>query len=154
MLATPLTSATIPLDDLTRWIRNAPAASLEKGMLRLARAANKAARGQSARGSLERRRRQRSLVFQPLLATPIDDAAHGDSPVPIVTRFVSEGGLDFYSSEPLPYRRVAVELPTDDASLKLELVTELRWCRFSKEGIYINGGVFCNAEFRTVSEVA
>jgi hypothetical protein len=62
-------------------------------------------------------------------------------PLVAVGKHVSEGGIGFFHSTLLPYRRVIVELDGCNAE-PLAILTDLTWCRFGKYGWYENGGRF------------
>ena len=127
-------------------------------MRRLARAAVVAARRQSCRFHdrmyTERRLGRRMLVTPSTLRlTPVleDGATPEGESFRVIGRYVSEGGLDFYSHGPLASRYVRLVLPGSQPDQQVVLVTHLRWCRFSSDGIHENGGVFVHQEVRPKS---
>ncbi|MEN0110978.1 MAG: hypothetical protein AAF805_09665 [Planctomycetota bacterium] len=91
----------------------------------------------------ERRSDGRSGFDFRLRLTPLDGDI-GRTPLVVVGRDISGGGVGFSHSDPLPYRRVLLE--ADDARLAdlglgdLALRVVLRWCRFISAGHYESGG--------------
>jgi len=59
-------------------------------------------------------------------------------PLVVTGRDVSAGGIAFLHQHPLPFRRVAVTLPT--ARGMTTVIVRLTWCRFSGQGRYVSGG--------------
>lgn len=65
-------------------------------------------------------------------------------PVVVVGRHLSEGGFSFYHPKPLPFRRVIATLETA-SGLRLDLLLDVTWCRFTRQGWYESGGRFLDA---------
>ena len=98
-------------------------------------------RPQSAR--LERRSSQRYPFPYLLHLTPIGadgDVAEQETLV-VVGKHLSEQGLGFYHTRPLPHRRMIVSFETGSGSW-LSFLIDLTWCRFTKQGWYESGGRF------------
>jgi hypothetical protein len=97
---------------------------------------------QPARRFAERRREKRYPYPYPLHLTPLDADGFPDAErtFVVIGKHLSERGIDFYCSRPLPERRVVASL--DSASGWVGLVLELAWCRFNRHGWYDNGGRF------------
>jgi hypothetical protein len=91
----------------------------------------------------ERRREARYPYPYPLHVTPIaeDGTAAGDDTFVVIGKHLAPHGVDFYSRQPLAYRRVIVSL---DCGVEgwIGLLVELTWCRFGRHGWYDNGGRF------------
>ena len=117
---------------------------MKEGMRRLAQAARTAACVQSNRLPVERRRRSRTYVAKLLTATPVlaDGLTPVGDPFPVLSRYVSRGGLDFFSQDAIPYRYVQFALDGDSPLEQVLLVARLHWCRFSASKFYENGGIF------------
>lgn len=92
-------------------------------------------------------RRQSARYPFPYLIRLTPTAKDGVTPdrsgqsVVVVGKHLSEGGLGFYHREPIPHRRMIVSLESSDGEL-YELVINLSWCRFTKQGWYESGGRF------------
>jgi hypothetical protein len=100
-------------------------------------------KSQARRGN-ERRCERRYPYPHPVYLTPLtDDGPQVDQTVQVFGRHLSEHGLDFCHRDPLPYRRVIASLPI--AGGWLGLVLDLKWCRFTTDGLYDNGGRFVGA---------
>lgn len=56
-------------------------------------------------------------------------------------RDISRGGISFVHDKPLPCRLVAITFELNDGT-QASIVTELKWCRFTREGHYQSGGQF------------
>ena len=56
-------------------------------------------------------------------------------------RDISKGGISFAHEQPLTCRKIAVTLQLDDGGCE-SIVTELKWCRFTRDGVYHSGGQF------------
>lgn len=90
----------------------------------------------------ERRKSVRHLYPYPIDVTPLDgEPLSSADKISVLGKQLSEYGLDFYSNQPLPYRRVIAWFETSDRS-RFGLLTNLTWCRFNKFGWYENGGRF------------
>ena len=100
-------------------------------------------RGGSRRGH-ERRNEQRYPYPHPVYLTPLaGDGPCVEETVQVIGKHLSEHGLDFYHREPLPYRRMIASLEVNGQWLGL--VLDLKWCRFTSDGLYDNGGRFVAA---------
>ena len=137
-----VTFQSFALEDLARWIQQGGKPVIEEGMRRLAQAAQNAACRQPSRTAVERRRAGRVMLPRVLKMSPVHEdgiTSAGDS-FPVITRSLSEGGIDFYSNIAVPYRYVRLDVSGDCG--QVGIVVQLRWCRFSRAGIYENGGAF------------
>ncbi len=92
---------------------------------------------------LERRRETRYPFPYLVHLTPVGD--DGASPegetIVVVGKHLSERGLGFYHTRPLPYRRMVVSLEAGDGQW-VGFLIDLSWCRFTKQGWYESGGRF------------
>lgn len=89
-------------------------------------------------------RRDARVAYPHLLyLTPVDDQGHPLTQLAtvVVGKNLAERGLDFFHSEPIPYRRVIITLETPEGR-PVHLLTDLTWCRFTRHGWYDNGGRF------------
>ena len=81
----------------------------------------------------------------PFLFCLIPVGNDGVTPLPesttVVGKNVSNHGIGFYHREPIPHRRVIVTLGNAPES-RLTILTELLWCRFTRQGWYDSGGRF------------
>jgi hypothetical protein len=91
----------------------------------------------------ERRRTQRFAYPQLLEVIPADPESLQpvDEPLVVVGKQISENGLGFYHSTPLPYRYVIVTLERGFRG-PVRLLLDLSWCRFTRHGWYESGGRF------------
>lgn len=91
----------------------------------------------------ERRREQRYPFPYPIRLTPVttDGAISPAESVVVLGKHLSEHGVDFYYTEPLPYRRVIASFERAGREV-LHLMMDLTWCRFGRHGWYENGGRF------------
>lgn len=94
-------------------------------------------------GILCSRRWHRVPWRTPLLLTPWDDATGEPlaSPVEVIGRDLSVSGTSFEHADPLHSRQVMLRSLDTSAEL-LAFVVTLRWCRFTRAGIYQSGGRF------------
>lgn len=69
-----------------------------------------------------------------------EDGSPRGSPVVVVGRQISEGGLGFYHPKPLPARRMIATFDADGEPVSL--LMELLWCRSTQQGWYESGGRF------------
>ena len=92
---------------------------------------------------IERRGRRRYPYPYLVHLTPVGD--DGITPrgatVVVVGKHLSEQGLGFYHSGPLPYRRMIASLECSDGT-RLGFLLDVTWCRFVKQGWYESGGRF------------
>jgi len=90
----------------------------------------------------QRRRNQRYPFPHLVQLTPV--GADGVTPegetMVVVGKHLSEQGLDFYHSKPLPYRRMVASL--EAGAGWISLLIDLTWCRFTRQGWYESGGRF------------
>ena len=99
------------------------------------------------RGTPVERRAQRRYPYPYLLQlTPVadDGTAQWSETVVVVGKHLSQRGLGFYHPWPLPYRRMIASLETTGGG-RLDLLINLTWCRFTREGWYESGGRFLQA---------
>ncbi len=93
-------------------------------------------------------RRQENRYPFPYLVhlTPVGE--DGISPcgkaVVVVGKHLSERGLGFYHSQPIPHRRMIVSLEAGNGQW-VGFLIDLSWCRFTAEGWYESGGKFIQA---------
>jgi len=99
--------------------------------------------GKSERVLTERRHKKRHAYPYPLFLTPVSDdgTAIKEETFAVLGKHLSEGGLDFYHTQPLSYRRVIVSLELAGGQW-VGLMMDLSWCRFNQHGWYENGGRF------------
>lgn len=64
-----------------------------------------------------------------------------EEPHTAFTTDISHGGLSFEHDHPLACRMIAVTLPTC-REIPESFVMRLKWCRFTRTGIYRSGGKF------------
>lgn len=89
------------------------------------------------------RRWHRAALDKPVVLTPLDEETELPVGDPLIAsgKDVSVRGISFLHIDPLPYCKVAVSFP-DDQEIPTSVVTWLKWCRFTKEGLYQSGGRF------------
>ena len=94
----------------------------------------------------DRRCDRREPFPYPIHVTPVADSGEvlDDETFVVLGKHLSERGLDFYHSAPLPYRRVITSWECRDGSW-LARMLDLRWCRSTRHGWYENGGRFVQA---------
>ena len=95
---------------------------------------------------IERRDRRRYPYPYLVHLTPVGDdgvTPQGETLV-VVGKHLSEQGLGFYHSGPLPYRRMIASFESSDGT-RLGLLLDVTWCRFLKQGWYESGGRFLQA---------
>lgn len=94
-------------------------------------------------GILCARRWHRVPWKTPLLLTPWDDAANLalGSPLEVMGRDLSVNGASFEHADPLQCRQILLQ-PRDPSADPLAFVITLRWCRFTRAGVYQSGGRF------------
>jgi hypothetical protein len=96
-------------------------------------------------GHCPERRREARYPFPYLVRlTPVGaNGATVGPPVVVVGKHISEHGLGFYHPTPIPYRRVQAEvLGGSEDGANLNVMMDLTWCRFNREGWYDGGGRF------------
>ncbi len=92
---------------------------------------------------IERRRDTRYPFPYLVHLTPVGKdgvTPEGESLV-VVGKHLSERGLGFYHTKPLPYRRMIVSLQATGGEW-VGFLIDLSWCRFTKQGWYESGGRF------------
>jgi hypothetical protein len=91
----------------------------------------------------QRRRWHRATYVKRILLTPLHDTT--DEPIGetrrVTGRDLSLHGISFVHVQPLPYSKVALGLEMPDG-ISSPVVTRLKWCRFTKLGVYQSGGQF------------
>ncbi len=91
----------------------------------------------------ERRKEKRTLFPYPVLMTPVD--RDGVTPAgksfSVLGKHINDHGFDFYSRDPIPFRRMIASFDTGPGQV-LALLMDLSWCRFGTHGWYENGGRF------------
>lgn len=100
---------------------------------------------------IERRGRRRYPYPYLVRLTPVGDdgiTPQGE-PLVVVGKHLSEQGLGFYHSGPLPYRRMIASLESSDGTW-LGFLLDITWCRFVKQGWYESGGRFLQPAGATV----
>jgi hypothetical protein len=101
--------------------------------------------GQSflVRSQHERRRDHRQPYPYPIHLTPLKEngACDLEQTIVVLGKHLSERGLDFYYTEPLPHRKMIASFPCGNGR-SIALILNLNWCRFSGHGWYENGGRF------------
>ena len=97
----------------------------------------------STRQVLHARRWHRFRYEKPVAVTPLDDATEQPIGETLLAtgRDISKGGISFAHVQPLTCCKVAVTLQLDDGGCE-SIVTELKWCRFTRDGVYHSGGQF------------
>ena len=99
----------------------------------------------AAGGSRGRERRRAQRTPYPYLVKLAPVSADGHTPLGdgfvVVGKHLSQGGIDFYHRDPLPFRWTIAWLDSGQGTVQKVLV-ELLWCRFNKQGWYENGGRF------------
>jgi hypothetical protein len=105
------------------------------------------------RRSGERRRETRYPYPYPLQITPVaaNGSADPNETFVVIGKHLAPHGIDFYSRQPVSYRRVIVSL---DCGVEgwIGLLVELTWCRFGRHGWYDNGGRFLGAAASPILE--
>ena len=91
----------------------------------------------------ERRREHRFPFPYPIRLTPMttDGTVSPAESVVVLGKHLSEHGVDFYYTEPLPYRRAIASFERGGREV-VHIVMDLTWCRFGRHGWYENGGRF------------
>ncbi|MDA7950995.1 MAG: hypothetical protein MPJ24_05850 [Pirellulaceae bacterium] len=90
-----------------------------------------------------RRTEKRHPFPYPIFLTPINESREllVDETFVVIGKHLSELGVDFYFDQPLPCRRLVASFETGESGW-LGLDLELTWCRFTRYGLYNNGGRF------------
>ncbi len=93
--------------------------------------------------SVDRRSDRREPFPYPIYITPTTRSGEPetDQTIVVLGKHLSERGLDFYYSAPIPYRRVIASWECPNGCW-LAMVLDLRWCRSTRHGWYENGGRF------------
>lgn len=94
----------------------------------------------------ERRRDRRHAYPYLVRLIPLaeDGTPIAEQTIIVVGKHVSNRGMDFYCSQPLPFRRVVACFDCRHGE-EVRLVLHLTWCRFCRLGWYENGGRFLQA---------
>ena len=94
-------------------------------------------------GLTERRRHARYPFPYLVHLTPLDDQGNAkpDGSLAVIGKHLSEKGLSFYHSQPIPHRRMIVSIETRDQQW-ISFMIDLSWCRFTRQGWYESGGRF------------
>ena len=94
----------------------------------------------------ERRRECRHPYPYPVRLIPMaeDGTSLAEQTIVVLGKHVSNHGLDFYCSQPLPFRRVVACFECGHGP-QVRLLLDLTWCRFCQHGWYENGGRFLQA---------
>lgn len=94
-------------------------------------------------GPVERRREHRHPFPRLVHLTPV--GADGITPegetIVVVGRDLSEHGLGFFHTKPIPYRRMIASIQAPNEQW-IGFLIDLRWCRFTRQGWYESGGRF------------
>lgn len=107
----------------------------------------------SSRQVLHARRWHRFQYHKPVVVTPLDDRTEEPAGPELLAmgRDISKGGISFAHDKPLSSRKVAVSFELDDGSYA-SIVTELKWCRFTRDANYQSGGQFLHTASIPVSD--
>ena len=99
--------------------------------------------------TLDRRTALRRPFPYPIYLTPPNGAV--EDTITVLGKHISEQGLDFYSNEALPHRKVTASIDLGDGHwVAMELT--LNWCRFGRHGWYENGGKFTRTTESPIGE--
>ncbi len=108
----------------------------------------------SEREILEKRHENRYPFPYLIHLTPV--AEDGITPegksIAVVGKHLSNRGLGFYHPKPLPYRRMIASLECNGHWLGF--LTDIRWCRFTKQGWYESGGRFLQSVPSPIEDAA
>ena len=96
--------------------------------------------------SVERRRDPRYPYPRLVRLWPLgrDGKTRCGDAIVVVGKDLSESGIGFFHPKPIPHRLVIATLATIDQS-EVELLVDLNWCRFTRQGWYESGGRFVRA---------
>ena len=91
----------------------------------------------------QQRGKHRIPFDQPLALTPLDDKTEEfiGQPQIVAGRNLSLDGVSFSHEQPMPFRKIALTFALPDGEVE-SMVTRLRWCRFTRDGLYQSGGTF------------
>lgn len=91
----------------------------------------------------QQRGEHRVSYDHPLALTPLDDKTEEciGQPTIVTGRNLSLEGISFSHREPMPFRKIALTFALPDGEVE-SMVTRLRWCRFTRDGLYQSGGTF------------
>lgn len=76
-----------------------------------------------------------------MLVTPLNGDIVDGASFPVTGNDISVGGISMVHDRPLTHRHVAITFTLADGSQE-SILTELKWCRFRRDGIYCSGGAF------------
>lgn len=90
----------------------------------------------------QNRRWQRVRYEKPIAVTPLEEQTDEPigRPMRACGRDLSPGGISFTHHRPLPYRTVAVSFDFEDEKTVETVVARLIWCRYTRGGLYLDGG--------------
>jgi hypothetical protein len=91
----------------------------------------------------ERRRLTRHAYPYPIRLVPLSLGGEPlvDEAFYVLGKHLSQLGLDFYGTQPVPYRR-AISCFECGPGRTIQMLMDLTWCRFCHHGWYENGGRF------------
>lgn len=92
----------------------------------------------------QRRRGHRAAYNREIVLVPAEGEGHDEScaePCRVLGKEISAYGMSFTHTDPLPHRLVSLvcELPS---GVVARILTRLKWCRFTRHGVYESGGEF------------
>jgi hypothetical protein len=91
----------------------------------------------------QRRRWHRTVFSKRMVLIPLDEAT--EEPVDdarfVTGKDISLHGISFVHQRTLPYVKVALGLEMP-GGVSAQVVTHLKWCRFTRQGVYQSGGQF------------
>ena len=91
----------------------------------------------------ERRAGHRVQFCESLSLVPLDDETEEPCgpTARVESRDISLGGISFAHTHPVPNRKVGLSFRLPGGTL-VTVIAHLRWCRFTRAGIYESGGEF------------
>ena len=96
----------------------------------------------------QRRRGHRTPFAAEMILVPMDNLEDGENGRCLVTgKEISSHGISFSHARPISSRLVAITCKLPDGGCAT-ILTRLKWCRFTKAGVYESGGEF----LRIISE--
>lgn len=100
---------------------------------------------------LQSRQTKRVKFARQMAIAPLDEATlqPTDSMRRVTGCDISRGGISFQHKKPLPFRMVAVSIPIHPSNgndLVETAILKLKWCRFTRAGIYHSGGQFLRVQ--------
>lgn len=99
---------------------------------------------QPRRPWIERRSSRRYAYPHLIVVTPLDGHLQpASSSLVSCGKEISLSGIGFYMPQPFPFSKAVITFPCDSLfHSSISILTELRWCRFTRLGWYENGGRF------------